>query len=66
MVLRIDLAHQLLALAFLVPLSAGVTAVHLDPFEWGQAPLLLLERIATEGGTLTWTFRLSEPLAGGW
>ncbi len=51
----LPLYHDMgLIAAFHMPLAAGVTAVHLDPFEWVQAPILLLEQIATEGGTLTW------------
>ena len=35
-----------------LPLAAGVTSVQLDPFEWVQAPVLLLEEISRESGTL--------------
>jgi fatty-acyl-CoA synthase len=51
----LPLYHDMgLIASFHLPLSAGVTSVHLDPFEWVQAPILLLEQISNEGGTLTW------------
>jgi acyl-CoA synthetase (AMP-forming)/AMP-acid ligase II len=40
--------------SFHIPLASGATSVHLDPFEWVQAPILLLEQISREAGTLTW------------
>jgi fatty-acyl-CoA synthase len=40
--------------AFQMPLALGVTLVQLDPFQWATAPVLLLQAISEERGTLTW------------
>lgn len=40
--------------AFHVPLAAGVPTVQLDPFEWVVAPIILLDAIHREGGTISW------------
>ena len=40
--------------AFQMPLALGMTLVQLDPFEWVTAPILLLQAISEERGTVTW------------
>jgi fatty-acyl-CoA synthase len=40
--------------AFHLPLAAGIPTVQLDPFEWVVAPIILLDAIHREGGTITW------------
>jgi acyl-CoA synthetase (AMP-forming)/AMP-acid ligase II len=40
--------------AFQMPLALGVPIVQLDPFQWVTAPVLLLQAISEERGTLTW------------
>jgi acyl-CoA synthetase (AMP-forming)/AMP-acid ligase II len=40
--------------AFQMPLALGVTLVQLDPFQWITAPVLLLQAISEERGTITW------------
>ena len=38
---------------FQIPLAFGITTVQINPFEWVLAPILLLEAITKEKGTLT-------------
>lgn len=40
--------------AFQMPLALGMTLVQLDPFQWVTAPVLLLQAISEERGTITW------------
>jgi fatty-acyl-CoA synthase len=40
--------------AFQMPLALGMTLVQLDPFEWIRAPVLLLQALSQEEGTITW------------
>jgi acyl-CoA synthetase (AMP-forming)/AMP-acid ligase II len=37
-----------------LPLTLGIPLVQLDPFEWVSAPVILLEAISSEKGTLAW------------
>ena len=51
----LPLYHDMgLIAAFHLALSMRIPLVQLDPFEWISAPVLLLEAIAHERGTLTW------------
>jgi fatty-acyl-CoA synthase len=51
----LPLYHDMgLIAAFYLALSTRVPLVQLNPFEWIGAPVLLLEAIAQEHGTLTW------------
>jgi fatty-acyl-CoA synthase len=51
----LPLYHDMgLIAAFYVPLTFGVPLVQLDPFEWVSAPVLLLEAISRERGTVCW------------
>jgi acyl-CoA synthetase (AMP-forming)/AMP-acid ligase II len=51
----LPLYHDMgLIAAFHMPLAAGLSLVQLDPFEWVTAPVLLLEALSRERGTLTW------------
>ncbi len=40
--------------SFHLPLACGIPFVQIDPFEWVAAPVLLLEAISKEKGTLSW------------
>ena len=51
----LPLYHDMgLIAGFHTPLAAGLSLVQLDPFEWVSAPVLLLEALSRERGTLTW------------
>jgi acyl-CoA synthetase (AMP-forming)/AMP-acid ligase II len=51
----LPLYHDMgLIAAFYLPLTLGVPLVQLDPFEWVSAPVILLEAISREQGTLAW------------
>jgi len=51
----LPLYHDMgLIAAFQLPLAFGITTVQIDPFEWVLYPLLLLEAITKEKGTLAW------------
>lgn len=51
----LPLYHDMgLIAGFHLPLAAGIPAVYLDPFEWVQAPVLMLDAISSEKGTLAW------------
>jgi len=51
----LPLYHDMgLIAAFYLPLTCGIPLVQLNPFEWIGAPVLLLEAIAAERGTLAW------------
>ena len=51
----LPLYHDMgLIAAFHLPLYHGVTSVQLDPFEWVVAPVLLLQALSEERGTVSW------------
>ena len=51
----LPLYHDMgLIAAFYLPLTLGIPLVQLDPFEWVSAPVILLEAISSEKGTLAW------------
>ncbi|MBM4356802.1 MAG: AMP-binding protein [Deltaproteobacteria bacterium] len=51
----LPLYHDMgLIAAFHLPLATGTPTVQLSPFEWVQAPHLLLEALHTERGTVSW------------
>jgi acyl-CoA synthetase (AMP-forming)/AMP-acid ligase II len=51
----LPLYHDMgLIAAFYLPLTLGLPLVQLSPFEWVQAPVILLEAISQEKGTLCW------------
>ncbi len=51
----LPLYHDMgLIAAFYLPLVLGIPLVQLDPFEWVAAPVILLDAISSERGTLTW------------
>ncbi|OGQ00295.1 MAG: hypothetical protein A2Z40_03560 [Deltaproteobacteria bacterium RBG_19FT_COMBO_60_16] len=51
----LPLYHDMGLIAALeLPLAYGIPTVQIDPFEWVQAPVLLLEAISRERGTLSW------------
>ena len=51
----LPLYHDMgLIAAFHLPLATGIPTVQIDPFQWVQAPILLLEAIAAERCTLAW------------
>jgi fatty-acyl-CoA synthase len=51
----LPLYHDMgLIAAFYLPLTLGIPLVQLDPFEWISAPVILLEAISSEKGTLAW------------
>jgi fatty-acyl-CoA synthase len=62
----LPLYHDMgLIAAFYLALTSGVTLVQLDPFEWVKAPVILLEAIAREGGTLSWLPNFAYELLAG-
>jgi fatty-acyl-CoA synthase len=51
----LPLYHDMgLIAAYYLPLTFGCPTVQLDPFEWVSAPVILLEAISSERGTLCW------------
>jgi fatty-acyl-CoA synthase len=51
----LPLYHDMgLIAAFHLPLAFGIPTVQIDPFEWIIAPVLLLDAISSEKGTLAW------------
>lgn len=51
----LPLYHDMgLIAAYLLPLTLGITTVQIDTFQWVLAPILLLEVISKEKGTLCW------------
>jgi len=51
----LPLYHDMgLIAAFYLPLTLGIPLVQLDPFEWVSAPVILLDAISREKGTLAW------------
>jgi fatty-acyl-CoA synthase len=51
----LPLYHDMgLIAAFHMALACAIPLIQLDPFEWVQAPVLLLEAVAHERATLTW------------
>jgi len=51
----LPLYHDMgLIAAFQLPLAWGIPTIQIDPFEWVQAPILLLEALSRERGTLSW------------
>lgn len=51
----LPLYHDMgLIAAFYLPLTLGIPLVQLDPFEWVSAPIILLEALSRERGSLCW------------
>ena len=51
----LPLYHDMgLIAAFHLPLAAGIPVVQLDPFEWVTAPVIFLDAVSRERGTLGW------------
>jgi acyl-CoA synthetase (AMP-forming)/AMP-acid ligase II len=51
----LPLYHDMgLIAAFYLPLVLGIPLVQIDPFEWIIAPVLLLDAVSKERGTLAW------------
>jgi len=51
----LPLYHDMgLIACFQLPLALGVPLVQIDPFEWIQAPCILIEAISQERGSLVW------------
>ena len=51
----LPLYHDMgLIAAFYLPLTLGIPIIQISPFEWVMAPVLLLEAISKEEGTLSW------------
>src|SRR6185369_8158353 len=51
----LPLYHDMGLIAALhLPLAAGIPTIQLDPFEWIVAPVILLDAIHRERGTLCW------------
>lgn len=51
----LPLYHDMGLIAALhLPLASGIPTIQLDPFEWVVAPIILLDAIHRERGTLTW------------
>jgi fatty-acyl-CoA synthase len=51
----LPLYHDMGLIAALhMPLALGVPTIQLDPFEWIAAPVLLLQVLSSERGTLSW------------
>jgi fatty-acyl-CoA synthase len=51
----LPLYHDMgLIAAFYLPLTTGIPLVQMDPFEWVLAPVLFLEAVSQERGTLAW------------
>jgi fatty-acyl-CoA synthase len=51
----LPLYHDMgLIAAFYLPLTLGIPVVQIDPFEWVSAPIIFLEAISMEKGTLAW------------
>lgn len=51
----LPLYHDMgLIAAFHLPLAEGIPTVQLDPFEWVLAPMLFLEALSRERGTVAW------------
>lgn len=51
----LPLYHDMgLIAAFYLPLVLGIPLVQIDPFEWILAPVLLLDAVSKEKGTLAW------------
>ena len=51
----LPLYHDMgLIAAFYLPLTLGIPVIQIDPFEWVSAPIILMEAISMEKGTLAW------------
>ncbi len=51
----LPLYHDMgLIAAFHLPLAFGIPTIQINPFEWVQAPVLLLEALSKEKATLAW------------
>ena len=51
----LPLYHDMgLIAAYHLPLAFGITSIQIDPFEWVLAPMLLMEAISKEKGTVAW------------
>lgn len=51
----LPLYHDMgLIAAFHMPLVCGIPSVQLDPFQWVSAPLIFLEALAQEKGSVSW------------
>lgn len=51
----LPLYHDMgLIAAFYLPLTLGIPLVLMDPFEWVSAPVIFMEAVSREKGTLAW------------
>jgi len=51
----LPLYHDMgLIAAFYLPLTLGIPVVQIDPFEWVSAPVMFMEALSLEKGTLAW------------
>ena len=51
----LPLYHDMgLIAAFYLPLTLGIPVVQIDPFEWVSAPVIFLEAVSREKGTMAW------------
>jgi acyl-CoA synthetase (AMP-forming)/AMP-acid ligase II len=61
----LPLYHDMgLIAAFHLPLALGIPTVQLDPIEWVMAPVLLIETLFQERGTLSWLPNFAFSLMG--
>ena len=51
----LPLYHDMgLIAAFYLPLTLGIPVIQIDPFEWVSAPIIFMEAVSQEKGTLAW------------